>query len=400
MTATSRGAFTLIEAAIAVALGALLVLSAWSAVRLVGGTVTATNRLATENALLRAGWFAVAAEADGWQLVDDPGDARRLRLRARARGVIGPGWRGAPFTPLPPNWPRSGVPGAEDERGFDPGYAWPANDPRTWFHGNIAQQDDARTDRRFGRYEIFTHLREDITLTMGAPAYGAARPAHTWWPNQLEGLRDHLGYYGAIDYMPGSTIWAVYGAGANTAAQADDDWGREWMATSWRFNDSSIGEGYWLPRGLYAHTNNAAYAIVPAIPDSALAGADDAAVVNANSATSPVGQYATTAQVATFAERTIARRALLPLRPASWPAAEIGVQRLIGWRRFVTSCRIGWRSALSGERRELTFTMLSTTLRGARQQRRLSDDPASADHDRDLDGGRISDRCDVRADLR
>ena len=72
-------------------------------------------------------------------------------------------------------------------------------------------------------------MRGKTQADLGTPAYGTAVPAHSWLPNQLDGLRNRLGYYGVIDYLPSSTLWAVYGSGQRDVATNDAGWQPEWL---------------------------------------------------------------------------------------------------------------------------------------------------------------------------
>ncbi len=58
-------------------------------------------------------------------------------------------------------------------------------------------------------------------------------------------------------------------------------------------------------------------------------------------------------------------------RPEHWPDVRVEVSRFLCHNRFVTLSRIQWTSAHTGKTINLNFTALGTTLRGARQQRKV-----------------------------
>lgn len=228
-----RAAFTLIELMIAMALGLVILYAAAAGVRTTSATITVANRLATQNDLLRAAYFTAVEEADFWQGYDDPASPAAQRLRTYAPGIR----RGCPFAPFTTAvFPATGTPGGETERPWDPAYAWPANDTRTWFHGNLVEEVN-HTAHVFGHYELFCHLKDSpslsqqlplsgrwgtttdttttppttVPITVGVAYGGTVSSVHTWYCNQLEHLKQTMGYYGAADYMPANAIYATMG---------------------------------------------------------------------------------------------------------------------------------------------------------------------------------------------
>jgi hypothetical protein len=55
--------------------------------------------------------------------------------------------------------------------------------------------------------------------------------------------------------------------------------------------------------------------------------------------------------------------------PQHWPEVSVGVMRFLNNCRYVTLCKVRWINPLTGQQAELSFTLLATSLRGARQQR-------------------------------
>jgi prepilin-type N-terminal cleavage/methylation domain-containing protein len=410
-TTGSRPAFTLIECMIATALGSVLAYTAFAGFRVASQGVSVANRMSLENGLIRAGYFSALDEADHWRQFDNPDDPGRQRLR----GFVESSGRGLPFTPFPRRFPlRENLDAdAENDRGWDPDYCWPANDPRIWFHGNLAER--YRSKATFGHYELFAHYEDspvlEVPLAFNAnaigvpPPYGATDPTrtHTWFFNQLEGLRNTLGYYGVCEYMPSSTCFAVYGS-SNAAARStgrDQGYQAEWLELAGGTYCFTVDEGDCvIPRGIYGKTNNAPFAIIPGCEGTTFAAAPTQTLVTENARFHRVGQYATVATIADFLGKSMPVSPLLGDRPSSWPSLEVSICRMLGWRRFVTSCRVRIASPLTGQTIELSFTALTTSLRGARQQRRLSQTPNDPEYDRNLDGGSISQACRIRTELR
>ena len=294
--------FTLIEMLIAISLGLIVAYIALAAVRMASRTVTAINRLTLENRLMRQGFLESLEEIDFWTRYDDPTDSTRQGLRRTAimpgmpaqptfndndgtyspnNGLVTylePNSRmklGLPFSPLSsipqpienqfavaePARVRevSDATGATDmtrrlsarsdleneafvftidrDRGFDGERPYQANDPRRWFRGNA--YEGAGSDKRFGRYGIFTNMWKEPILGYGSDAreiagtgrnYGPGRQCvtgpygpytgysgdlksrtFTWQANQISFLLDAMGNLGMYDYLPSGTLFGVYG---------------------------------------------------------------------------------------------------------------------------------------------------------------------------------------------
>jgi prepilin-type N-terminal cleavage/methylation domain-containing protein len=320
----------------------------------------------------------------------------------------------------------------EAETGWDASYSWPASDSRTWFHGNLVEEI-YNTKHLFGDYGMFSHFKTAPRLLahngVGVD-YGTASPLHHWQCTQLEGLKNALGYYGVCEYMPANTIYGVNGepGGDNLFGSGDDidnQLEAEWAApsgsgggTPWRFSDDDGGTQW--ARGLYRNTRDATYPLVPAAqeptveldplsPNFGKVAYDElTAVRNGNyglaelvlrnfrsCATDRVGDALYPNDYDPHANGTLSpprdggahglhdlvdRHQLVmpvflgtaadPGRPQNWPDLKIRVMRYINNCRFVTLLRIDVISALDGHICELNFALTSTSLRGARQQRK------------------------------
>ncbi|MDA3959991.1 MAG: prepilin-type N-terminal cleavage/methylation domain-containing protein [Planctomycetota bacterium] len=274
--------FTMIELMIAIGLGLLVAIVAYASFATAAETITTVRRMALDNRLMRAGVAAALDEVDYWTVYDDPDDTANQGLRQiqRGDGFAAPDMTtGLPFTALqaiplrletaPAGWQlRATDPAlaseadltsdawlasADADRGFDPRRPYQANDPRRWYHGNIAEM--SLSDRRFGRYALFDNQHKNPRLgyghdpreirqldrwgremepgaatsrdpnsPVGAPLFraltgpygeidGTRVPSrvHTWHGNQLIFLHDAMGNYGLCDYVPANAMLATHG---------------------------------------------------------------------------------------------------------------------------------------------------------------------------------------------
>lgn len=402
MRCCAQRAFTLIELLIAITLGMLIVYTATAGFRAASQSVTTSNRLALENSLLRAGYFAATQDADWWLAWDDPDDSSNQRLRWFAN--YQPWKRGGPFTPFDQStFARGGTRGTDSERGWDPTFTWPANDARAWFNGNLVEQGQ-NTLHVFGHYELFSHNKtmpflnkawsasvpnSPMPLPIGVPFNGSVTPLRRWYGNQLESLKNALGYYGVAEYMPANAIYGTVGdpGGDNSFGTADDDdqrMSREWCDPSgsgggvqWRFANDDGGTAW--ARGIYRHTRDSTYPMVPASRHTAARTDrwtnEQLVAAHARSwATDRVGAAGNISPgnwgIQDLTAKTVVNRSLLEYRPSHWPDLSLQSMRYLSNSRFVTLLRVGWVSPLTGQQTFLSFTAISTSLRGARQQRR------------------------------
>jgi len=398
----SMRAFTLIELMIAVTLGMVIVYTATAGIRAASQSVTMSNRLALENSLLRAGYFAAMQDADWWLAWDDPDDSSNQRLRWFAD--YRPLKRGGPFVSFDARtFPRGGALGTDSERGWNPEYTWPANDARAWFNGNLVEQGQ-HSGHVFGHYELFSHnkttpflnknMRAGVSpagVVIGVPFNGSVTPQRTWYGNQLERLKNTMGYYGAVEYMPANAIYGTVGdpGGDNDFGTADDDdqrMSREWCdpngnggGVQWRFANDD-GATAWA-RGIYRHSRDSTFPVVPA---SRHTSAGTNRWTNEQLVAAQFRSWATDRVVSAgrtdpgnhgiqdlTAKTVISRPMLEHGRPSHWPDLTLQSMRYLSNSRFVTLLRVGWMSPLTGQQTYLSLTTISTSLRGARQQRRL-----------------------------
>lgn len=388
-----KSAFTLIELMIAVSLGMVVVYTVVAGFRMASSSITVANRMALENNLMRAGYFSAIEEADFWQSIDDPNTTDAHAQMNRTSALLSynhlSSQRGMAFTPFRQlNFTCASPTSGESDRGWDPAYQWPASDSRTWYHGQLVEFQ-RNIDGKFGIYGIFTHLKEapelnatSLNNSANLTGYGTARPLHTWLPNQLEGIKNALGYFGLYDYLPANTLFGYYGQGP---------WGDQSLSQEWSNPDSpntstpngspfklcgfSQGYDYSTVNGRNRNTNAVSFPIVPSSPftdsqTNILAASELIGRNHSSWVTNTYQAAETSAGVSGFLSNALNRQPLTPLHPSHWPEVHVEVARYVNQCRFVTLCRIRLNNPLTGAESEASFTVLSTSLRGARQQRR------------------------------
>ncbi len=392
MPSTVR-AFTLIELIISCALGAVIVYTAFSAFRVAADTVATANRLSTTNQLIRAGFQASRQEIDWWLSYDDPTNSANQHLRQQVRIPIAGSpdvVQGLPFTPMPANdffaAPSGlGAPFDEGDRGWDGAYAWPVSDPRTWWRGNLAEQNTS--DNRFGRYGMFASHEANVDLDSDGGSggwYGSVSTNHRWLYRQMNNLYWALGYYGWLEYMPANTIYAWYQgySGGTTNGGIPQELIRP--GTSFSNRDGSVG----YARGNYLLTFGSSFG-VPSVTESQAY--NDLRDVNRRLYETNYFNLWEASSIPEFERRTENRSPLLALAPTHWPRLRVAVGRFIKDSRYVASTKVRWTDPITGAVGELSSTGFGTTLRGARQQRARAggwarwDNATTASNDATLD---------------
>ena len=373
---SATGGFTLIEMMLAIALGLAVVYVAFAGFRVAAQAVTITNRMATENALMRAGCDMAHDRLDYWTDFDDPvpgGETQRLRSSSGVEGM--------PFTPMSltiPLVPNSLQP--ERATGWDPAELWKASDPRTWWHGNVAEK--YQTNMTLGRYGIFANTRSNLAVTSAAPVgvYGTVEVPHSWQYNQLWDLFRALGYYGFADYAQANTIFACYREYADGAPMFPTNLDGMPVVLFKPYSQFDNGEGEQeYPKGLWRLTMSSSYSMISPTSMAPMTPAahqrlyktgytsnwDDSGFRDFNDQT-PNRRDLFTGQAATATPASAGK-------PEYWPGVTVTTQRFIKTARFVNLCRVRMVSPITGEQSELAFTCFTTTLRGARLQRRHPD---------------------------
>ena len=329
----------------------------------------------------------------------------------------------------------------EADRGWDPTYSWSPHDPRTWIRANLAeknrqwvtQYDENKTTDPVtgvetivwkgkgehpdfpnvyppiinGRYILFSNtqespgkLQEFVILpnpNISGPLEkdNTARPdnaevrvkyenyptegIHSWFPNQMQGLINAMGYAALVEYLPPNTLYVWHTNVSNQRTNGgwlnlfglesnyeftNDNGNQRTARGIWR-NTYPYAYGYLNPR-----SNNDWRGIAAALKDSPATGstlrqrffqrykADNDAEAGQNKD-----------DMNWFVSHTGFPEALLKNQPEVWPLVDVSVGRFIKSAHHIAVAKITRLSPHTGEVIELSWTGLGTTLRGARQQR-------------------------------
>jgi prepilin-type N-terminal cleavage/methylation domain-containing protein len=358
--------FTLVELLVSIALGTLIVSVAAAGVSVAARAITTSNAMALESSLLRAAVLQGCDEVDFWTMVDDPADDHAQALRATAASG-----GGLPFTAFAPGGfaaapiaPAFARPGPERACAWDGSpMAWSADDPRTWCRANLIETDGS--DQRFGDYSLLAFDRPQDS----APPYDPSR-CRSWYDDQVEGLLNTLGFYGALEYLPSNAFLMYHGAPPDTA------------------NPSGVNVGK-VPRALL-EGNTWLGVKFQAFSCGRFRATDSMVIPLANPAAGLLPEYGGTqdpfrvgwrvgyggaylpdslGESNRFHRATAFVHQLMPEHPSTWPDVTIKVERFIRQSRAVAICIIEVANPLTGERTTLPFSTRGTTLRGARLQR-------------------------------
>lgn len=364
MRDASRSAFSLIELMIAVMLGMLVVYTAIAGVRVVSQSVTAGQRMAQENAIIRAGVSIAFDEKDFWLGYDDPTNVALQPFRDTLRNEGGKD-RGLPFTrfrdavAVYPKVDGTVMAGsatfvAPTANGWDPLNGWKAADPNGWAWGNLIEQTGGDSKQIFGRYH-------DYARADGASPFG-------WQQRQLEGLKNAMGYWGLFDYMPANTPLMVY-----TNSKVSNEWCQANDGTPFFMANGDGGANY--AQCLYRRSKDHNFAF----PSPSFAAPAPLSLRQKSCHKYYTGQGAGGSISGVAALRrdgllakpwlTDGNGTIVANKPANWPSLDVTTLRFINHGRFVCLNTVRWSNPITGQSAELSFTSLGTNLRGARQQR-------------------------------
>ena len=367
--------FTLIELMIAMVLGMALVFAATAGFRVLSQAITKSNQLSIENNLLRVGMQMALDEADFWTTSDNPLDRTKQPMRAGGTasqpGIGFPdGNPGMPFTPFQNvkdvitgrNFidTRPGL----DEVASAPRGGWNPNplaraawDQRNWVRANYAEEASVSDFgyQYWGTFGIYENLDPLASW-------------HHWYGGQILGLMDGLGFWGLFDYTS-SNAFLIYhtnnptqvpkmGAGGLSwggcplSLLQNDDWfgnndgGDNTMKARIR---TSNGGRYFMPGPLVATP-----VLSRKLTKIGYEGRDhnwDPAVIGE------------------FLVNSGATEQALPRRPSFWPDVSSEVRRILEHGHFITTCMVNSVHPITGQKISVAFAVISTNLRGARQQR-------------------------------
>lgn len=430
---STRHGFTLIEMMISVALGAMVVYVAAAGLRTTAQSITTAQRLATENNILRAGMTIALHDADFWVSHDDPfdctsgtpatpGSGQLLRQVSSAGGRF----QGLPFTPFlaNPEYAASGprttagqldTGPLEATAGWDAN-AWGAHETRGWHWANLVERvpvkrvqqknadgtpaRDNNGNLKFYATHSFTANDTNRAISkrqvFGAyhrAASSLATAPHRWQQRQLDGLKRSLGSYGLFEYLPSNAGMMIY---------SDRNPSNLWaVSPEWCFV-SAGRDGYYL--GTDNRSEGVNYAqdamlatlgtvYAPANPYNLFASANSTPALRSISEVRDISsrRYGTgisldinynddtITNVRNLLNQVEVKRPWLDATsaPTTWPSLSVSTLRHKRTGASVCLHRISWTHPISGRSTEFTFTVFSTTLRGARQQR-LRDAPGWA----------------------
>ncbi len=415
-------AFTLIELMLSVTLGMLIVYVATSGLRVASQTVSTANRLATENAVLRAGFQIALAETDFWLSYDDPYDTSDDRFKQPLR-VIGNDKRqparphGLPFTPLKELHDlniyvkRSNIndnaDGWEQDRSDENNGSrkdWQAHLPRTWAWGNLVEKvsvqmrlpiwspappgqgNKSYPSENTKKRQLFGKYHDIASSDLGSP--------RGWQQRQLDGLNRSMGFIGVFDYLPANAPLMIY----EKDGLLGDAWtvSREWCyVNSPDPNDTrplvrrkTIGEfhlGNWggVSSGFHFATDMLNRTMENVFifprgysdPSLGLEPLTRQTLTQIGSKRYSTGSW--NAASNNKSEDSIAhiniegetRVPYLNYRPETWPDLEVSSVRHVRNGSQICMNRISWTNPLTGALLTMSFNSIGTTFRGARQQR-------------------------------
>lgn len=388
-----RSGFTLIEMMLSVALGSLVVYVAAAGFRMAAQCLSLTNRMATENSILRTGVVIALENSDFWLSHDDPfaTGGPQQAMRATITDWAGSN-RGLPFTRFK-DLHDKGVyrkvaganpanPGIDEVAGGWDAKAWNANEARGWSWGNLNERAQytlttslpARKLQTFGRYHLFASLE--------------STSPHNWQQRQLDGLNRSLGYYGLFEYMPANTGLMIYDRDKSLASPSALDLGvsREWCFVpsggAAAMGNDNRAEGINFAQDRLVASWGPSFIV----PSPQRTGAQITAATyrwySTGIAIDPSSNASSISGVRSLTQDGDVRKDWLSGttsgKPEHWPSLAVGNLRFMRTGCFTNLNRITWVSPLTGQASEMSFTTFGTTLRGARQQRHR-DQPGWAD---------------------
>ena len=359
--------FTLIELMIAMVLGMALVFAATAGFRVLSQAITKSNQLSIENNLLRVGIQMALDEADFWTTSDDPLDQTKQPMRAGGNGIAG-----MPFTPFEKVNDVT-IPGGKfidtrpglDEVASAPRGGWNPNplaraawDQRNWVRANYAEEANPGDYgyQYWGTFGIYENLDPLASW-------------HHWYGGQILGLMDGLGFWGLFDYTS-SNAFLIYHTSNPTQVPKLGGGGLSWggCPLSLLQNDGWFGNADGGDNTMKARirtSNGGRYFMPgPAVATPVLSrelskiGYEgrqvgwDPAVIN---------EF--------LVKKSGAIEQALPNRPSFWPDVSSEVRRILEHGHFITTCMVSSVHPITGEKMSVAFAVISTNLRGARQQR-------------------------------
>ena len=353
-------AFTLIELMIAVTIGLLVVYTAMAGLRVASGALTASNRIALENSLLRVGFIEAMEEVDFWAQSDNPLDpdaGQPFRKPGAGGGMTFTAFSLTVDSTTNASFVDKGLSLSEPSGGGIGGWnqhplARSPSNPRIWNRINYFEEHSPF--HYWGTGFIYSNLDK-------------SKSPHYWLAGQIKGVIDTMGFWGMIEYMPSNTLFGYHGA-----APLGSNGNVAWTGTSTAFSEN----GKWfcpndggdnMLKGRYRNTNGSRYA---------LPGPQVATTVNCRVFYNVGYQGRQWGFDETKVDKFLSVTGVKALDadkreiPELWPQVYYTVRRIIVRGQFVNSVVLTMRDPKTGNAFEVPFIATGTTLRGARQQRR------------------------------
>jgi len=381
-----RRGFTAIEMIIAIALGSLVVTVAVAGFRVASQTVTLANRLSLQNSILRSAVVAANEDMDTWESFDSPTDTSKQPLRGLTY----------PFTPM-------NFTAADKVLDFNPAQG------RLWWSGLLWSanrlNDGTNYQRRFGDYSLFgrqgmdtitdritggifptncytkladligTSTKEKTDISNSLRAVPAER---SWRHNILPYISDNLGYYAAFDYLPANFVYGYYDDNLPATGGAVGDIPIE-------FGAPGVGPGRFRPNW---HGGNKPLSKVEAGHDNGFI------LTNQKSGTNGLGFLHPASHRASYNNSNPSYLSSLypdswngfpsvdftSSLPTNWPRTWIKSKVTYHWMDFRRQTTISTLDPFTGQSTSMTLHGMTTTLRGARRQRDLDDEPVDPNY--------------------
>jgi prepilin-type N-terminal cleavage/methylation domain-containing protein len=351
-TTRPRHGFTLIEMTISVALGTLIVLVASAGFRVASQTVTMANRLSQQNSMLRTAVVAANEEMDFWESFDSRSDPAKQVLRGATY----------PFAPMDFRNPDTVL-------DFNPAH------PRLWWSGELWSanrlSDGTNYQRRFGDYSLFG--RQGLTTYDTIPSYHNPVVGYgtldlvsdrTWRHNIVPYLSNNLGYMAAFDYLPANFVYGFF----DSSGDMPIEFGQPGVGPG-RFRNSWHGGNKPLQKVEAGHDNGYILTNTTGVsgypnthPNSHRASYND----NGGTWTDTLYPDRFNAfPVVSFANTL----------PPMWPTVRMQVKVCYQWMDFRHQVLISQLDPFTGNSTSMVLHGMTTTLRGARRQRGLDQEP-------------------------
>lgn len=362
-TTRARHGFTLIEMTIAIALGSLIILVCTAGFRVASQTVTLANRMSLQNAMLRSAVTAANEEMDFWDSFDSRSDTTKQVLRGATY----------PFAPMDFNVVDSdGNP--DTLLNFNPAH------PRLWWSGHLWSSnrlnDGTNYQRRFGDYSLFG--RQGMTSYDTIPFYHhpvVGYDTHNllrdraWRHTIVPHLATNLGYMAAFDYLPANFVYGFYESSGDMPIEfGAPGVGPGRFRNAWHGRNSPMQKVEAGHDNGYILTNTTGVSGYPNThPNSHRASYND----NGGTWTDTLYPDRFNAfPVVSFANAL----------PSLWPTVRMQVKVCYQWMDFRHQVQISQTDPHTGLSTSMVLHGMTTTLRGARRQRGLDQEPTDPDY--------------------